>query len=312
MAALESVLIAGAGAIGLTVAERIFKSDPGRVSILAAGERLERYRRDGLFVNGERLNFRFGEGKPVDLIIVASKFHHLDAVIADIKPYVKSDTLILSLLNGISSEDIIGKTLGRERLPLAMILGTDAFHRETKTTYTLPGIIHFGDADGRNGEREDRIAGFFSRVKVPFELQKNMKRMYWYKFMINVGVNQVTALLRLPYGAVQNKGGPGEIPEARSLVEMAMREVIAVAAAEGIELGDDDIGRWYKTINALDGNSATSMCQDVLAGRKTEVEMFSLAMMELGNKHHIPVPVNEALYLGLRVTERRASCPTPS
>jgi 2-dehydropantoate 2-reductase len=305
---IQSVLVAGAGAIGLMVAERIFRSDPGCVSILATEERLERYHRDGFLVNGERVNFRFGDGKPVDFIIVACKFHHLDAVIKDIKPYVKRDTIILSLLNGISSEDIIGKTFGPEQLPLAMILGTDAFRRGTEITYTLPGVIHFGEAGGNNGERENRIAEFFTRVKVPFELQKNMRRMYWYKFMVNVGVNQVTAALRLPYGAVQKKGGPGEVPEARALMEKAMGEVIAVANAEGIDLGEHDLESWYNTVNTLNPNSATSMCQDVLAGRKTEVEMFALAMMELGSKHRIPVPVNEMLYLELRVIEQRYGC----
>ena len=305
MNAINTVLIAGAGSIGLTVAERIFSGDPACVSILAKGERLERYRKDGLFVNGRRIDFRFGDGKPVDLIIIACKFHHLDAVIEDIRPYVKTGTIILSLLNGISSEEIIGKAFGRDRLPLAMIIGTDAFHRETKTVYTMPGVIHFGDADGNNGRREKSLAKFFSRVKVPFELHGNMKRMYWYKFMINVGVNQITAALRLPYGAIQTNGNAGELPEARSLIEMAMREVIAVANAEGIDLNEGDINTWYETVNALDAKSATSMCQDVLAERKTEVEMFALAMMDLGKKHRVPVPVNETLYLALRVIEKR-------
>jgi 2-dehydropantoate 2-reductase len=305
MNTINAVLIAGAGSIGLAVAERIFSSDPSCVSILAKGGRLERYRRDGLFVNGRRIDFRFGDEKPVDLIIVACKFHHLDEVIEDIRPYIKSDTIILSLLNGISSEEIIGKTFGRDRLPLAMILGTDAFHRGTETVYTKPGIIHFGDASGNNGEREKSLAEFFRRVKVPFELQGNMKRMYWYKFMINVGVNQITAVFRLPYGAIQTNGNAGELLEARSLIEMAMREVIAVANAEGIDLNEGDFNSWYKTVNALDVKSTTSMCQDVLAERKTEVEMFALAMMDLGKKHRIPVPVNETLYLALRIIEKR-------
>ncbi|MDR1574721.1 MAG: ketopantoate reductase family protein [Treponema sp.] len=304
MTTINAVLIAGAGSVGLTVAERIFSGDPACVSILAKGGRLERYR-DGLFVNGRRIGFRFGDEKPVDLVIIACKFYHLDEVIEDIRPYIKSDTIILSLLNGISSEEIIGKTFGRERLPLAMILGTDAFHRGTETVYTRPGVIHFGDAGGNNGEREKSLAEFFSRVKVPFELQSNMRRMYWYKFMINVGVNQITAALRLPYGAIQTNGNAGELPEARSFVEMAMREVIAVANAEGIDLNEGDFNSWYKTVNALDAKSTTSMCQDVLAERKTEVEIFALAMMDLGKKHRVPVPVNETLYLALRVMEKR-------
>jgi 2-dehydropantoate 2-reductase len=301
---INSVLIAGAGAIGLSVAETLYYADPRCVSILAKGERLKRYREKGLRVNGKRLDFRFGGDRPVDLIIVACKFHHLNQVIEDIRPCVGGDTLILSLLNGISSEDIIGAVYGRERLPLGMIIGTDAFHSGEETMYALKGVINFGDADGKNGEREKSIADFFTRTGVPFALRENMRRMLWYKYMINIGVNQITAVLRLPYRAVQNKGGPGEIPEARLLMEKAMREAIAAANAEGVDLNEGDIGEWYQTVNRLSPAGYTSMAQDVLAGRKTEVEMFSLHLMELGRRHGIPVPVNETLYLQLRAIEQ--------
>jgi 2-dehydropantoate 2-reductase len=301
---INTVLIAGAGAIGLSYAESLYKSDTGCVSILAKGERLERYRKNGLWVNGEKLDFRFTDGEKVDLIIIASKFHHLDQIIEDISPSVGKDTIILSLLNGISSEEIIGRKLGRERLPLAMVLGTDAFHDGGKTTYTQKGVIHFGDAEGKNGEREESIAELFTRAKIPFKLEQNMKRAFWYKFMINVGANQTTAVLRLPYGTIMNKGGSDEIPEAKLLLEKTMREVIAIANAEGIDLNEGDIENAFKAINKLSPEGYTSMCQDVLAGRKTEVEMFSLAEMELAKKHNISVPVNEILYLQLRVIER--------
>jgi 2-dehydropantoate 2-reductase len=300
---INSVLIAGAGAIGLSYAESLYKSDPGCVSILAKGERLERYRKNGLWVNGEKLGFRFSQGEKVDLVIVASKFHHLEQIIEDMSPSVGENTIILSLLNGISSEDIIGRKLGRERLPLAMVLGTDAFHDGEKTTYTRKGVIHFGDAEGKNGEREESIAELFTRADIPFKLEQNMKRAFWYKYMLNVGANQVTAVLKLPYEAIMNKGDPNEIPEARFLLEKTMREVIAVANAEGIDLNEGDIEISYKTVNSLNPKGCTSMCQDVLAGRKTEVEMFSLALMELAKKHNISVPVNETLYLQLRAIE---------
>jgi len=301
---INSVLIAGAGAIGLLVAETMRNADPLCVSILAKGERAERYRKNGLWVNGKRIDFRLAWGEPADLIIVACKFHHLDQVIEDISPSVGKDTIILSLLNGISSEEIIGQRLGRERLPLAMIIGVDAFQQGGKATYMRNGIIHFGDGEGNNGEREERLAEFFTRVGVAFNLAPNMRRALWYKFMINVGINQTTAILRLPYGTLMNKGDPGEIPEARLLAEMAMREVIAVANAEGIDLNEGDIENWYKTVNAINPQGLTSMCQDVLAQQKTELEMFCLALMEIGKKHGIPLPVNETFYLQLRAIEQ--------
>jgi 2-dehydropantoate 2-reductase len=309
---INSVLIAGAGAIGLSVAEKIYKYDPHCISILAKGDRLERYKRNGLWVNGEKLEFRFSYGEKADFIIVATKFHHLDEVIEDIRPSVTKDTIILSLLNGISSEDIIGERLGLKRMPLAMVLGTDVFHEEGKAAYTQKGNIHFGDAQGNNGEQEESIAEFFTRSGVSFVLEPNMKRKFWYKYMINVGANQTTAVLRLPYAAIQTRGGEGEIKEARILFEAAMHEVITVANAEGIDLNKSDIESVYKVMNALSPSNYTSMCQDVLAGRKTEVEMFSLTLMELAKKHGISVPVNETLYLQLKTIEAMNALKTPA
>jgi 2-dehydropantoate 2-reductase len=309
---INSVLLAGAGAVGLTVASTIYNYNPECIEILADGERLERYRRDGLFINGERVNFKFVEipvGKnhpvvPVDLIIIASKYHHLSQIIADIKPFVGDDTIIVSLLNGISSEEIIGRAYGVERLPLAMILGTDAQHSLTKTTFTQRGIIHFGDADGKSTDRDLAIAEFFTRTGVPHQYHPaDMKRTLWYKFMVNVGANQVSALLRLPYGPFK-KNSTMSVPEAQALLESAMREVIVISEAEGINLNDGDIENWNKTVATLSDTGYTSMCQDVLAGRKTEVELFALTVMEYGKKHRIATPVNTTLYLALRAIEQ--------
>jgi 2-dehydropantoate 2-reductase len=309
---INSVLLAGAGAVGLTVASAIYHYDPDCIEILAGGERLAHYRRDGLFINGERANFKFAEipvaesrhGAPIDLILIASKYHHLTQIIADIKPFVGADTVIVSLLNGISSEEIIGRVYGAERLPLAMILGTDAQHAGTKTTFSQRGFVHFGDADGKPLDRDRAIAEFFTRAGVPHQYHPtDMRRTLWYKFMANVGANQVSALLRLPYGPLK-KDSPLFIPEAQALLESAMREVIAIANAEGISLNDGDIENWNRTVATLNDAGYTSMCQDVLAGRKTEVELFALTVMEYGKKHRVATPVNEALYRALRTIEQ--------
>jgi 2-dehydropantoate 2-reductase len=309
MKKINSVLLAGAGAVGLTVASAIYNYDPKCIEILAGGARLELYRREGLFVNGSRVNFEFAEipvreSKSVDLIIIASKYYHLEKLIADIKPFVGDDTIIMSLLNGISSEEIIGKVYGAERLPLAMILGTDAQHSLTKTAFTQRGIIHFGDSDGKTTSRDIAIMEFFTRAGVPHLYHPiDMRRTLWYKFMVNVGANQVSALLRLPYGPFK-KNSRLFVPEAQALLESAMREVISISEAERINLNDSDIENWNKTVATLSDSGYTSMCQDVLAGRKTEVELFALTVMKYGNKHRIATPINETLYRALHTIEQ--------
>jgi 2-dehydropantoate 2-reductase len=94
------------------------------------------------------------------------------------------------------------------------------------------------------------------------------------------------------------------VREAQELLESAMREVIVLSRAEGIDLDEADLAKWYSTVALLNDSGYTSMCQDVLAGRKTELELFGLTVMEYGKKHRIPVPVNETLYRALRALER--------
>ncbi|MDR3356580.1 MAG: ketopantoate reductase family protein [Spirochaetaceae bacterium] len=309
MKKIESVLVAGAGAIGLMLAGKLYGAIPEKLLVLAEGERLERYRRDGFFINDKKFDFSLsGDASPsaVDLVIIASKYYSLNEVIGDIRPFIGPDTVIISLLNGISSEDVIGAKYGRERLPLSMVMGTDAQHNGNRVNYSRIGVINFGDADGIVCERDERIAEFFTRTAYPAEYHKtDMKRALWYKFMINTGANQTSALLRLPYAAFKRKS-PRRIPEAQILLEKAMREVIDVSNACGIGLDDNDIESFFVMLEDLNDDGFTSMCQDILAGRKTEIELFGPEICRLGREHGIRTPVNEMLALAVGALEKRA------
>jgi 2-dehydropantoate 2-reductase len=309
MRKIERALIAGAGAVGLIAAEAIYRHNPRAVAVLAGGERLRRYRETGLWVNGGRLDFDFADPGPdqpypFGLIIVACKNHQLPQVIRDMKPFVGEETLILSLLNGISSEGIIGAAYGAWRLPLAMIIGTDSQNTGRGAAFSQRGTINFGDAEGEDTARDRLIAEFLGRAGLPFEYHPaGMRRAQWFKFMLNVGINQVSALLGLPYGPFK-RDSPRRIPEVLELTESAMGELIPIAKAEGIDLGAGDIEKVHQSLVKLDDRGFTSMCQDLRARRKTEVELFGLTVMEYGKKHRIPTPVNEVLYRAIRGLEQ--------
>lgn len=308
MGEIREVLVAGAGAIGSMVAWEIEERLPGAVSLLAGGERLERYGREGFVINGEPRRFALrdaaGKSEP-DLVIVACKAHQLSRVIDDLSSHIGPETLILSLLNGITSERVIGEAFGDWRIPESMIVGTDAGHGGNATSFSKTGTIFFGDPQNA-AERSEwsprvrAIADFFDRAGIAYNVPRDMKNRLWYKFMLNVAVNQVTAITRQPYRLIQSATIAAE---TREILDAAMREVIAIARAEGVALTEKDIASVYATMDALSPEGKTSMCQDVEAGRKTEVEIFSGTVIELGKKRGIPVPVNETLFRLLRAIE---------
>ncbi|HOX30982.1 MAG TPA: ketopantoate reductase family protein [Spirochaetales bacterium] len=295
MAEIRDVLIAGAGAVGSALAATIEERLPGTVSILAGAGRAERFRAEGFLVNGRRRDFRLADpARPAerDLVLVAVKAHQLPAAVEELRSQVGPSTLILSLLNGITSEDILAAAFGREKVPYAMILGIDAIREGNATVFSSGGAIHFGEARNPAGawsEPVSRIASFLGRAGVRHVVPEDMIRSLWYKFMINVGVNQASAVLRATYASFQS------LPEAQRVMEAAMREVVALSAALGTGLVPADIEAWYATLAGLGPESKTSMLQDVEAGRKTEVEAFAGTVVELGARAGVPTPVNELL-----------------
>jgi 2-dehydropantoate 2-reductase len=302
---ITEVLIVGAGAVGSAVGAIIESRLPGTVSVLADASRRERYRRDGFILNGRRFDFTLvapEERSEPDLIIVAVKNAQLPVAIDQMARHVGPDTLILSLMNGISSEEDLAAVFGWNRLLYAMILGIDAVRNGTTTTYSAGGTVYFGEAKNPKGEwspRVERIAEFFVRAGLSYAVPEDMRRSLWYKFMINVGINQCSAVLRAPYRLFQSA------PEARALMEAVMREVVVLSAALGTGLVEEDIALWYATLMRLGPEGMTSMLQDIEAGRKTEVDSFAGTMVELGRRAGVSVPLNEAMLLIIRALEAR-------
>jgi 2-dehydropantoate 2-reductase len=300
---IEKVCVSGLGAIGSAFAGRLYDADPGLVSVIADRERIERYRRDGITVNGREYPFRLIEPeaveRPADLILIAVKQHHLSQSIAAIRNFVGERTIILSLLNGITSEAEIGAVYGPEKVLYSFVIGTDAAREGTRTRFTNIGRIVFGEKrNDAYSPQVNAVKELFDRTGVPYRIPEDMLRELWWKFMMNVGVNQISAVLKADYGVFRRVG------EARELMEMASREVIRIARHEGIGLGEEDIQAYINILAGLAPEGKTSMLQDVEAGRKTEVESFAGAVVELGRQYGVDTPVNEILLRMIRSLEQ--------
>jgi 2-dehydropantoate 2-reductase len=292
---IESISIVGAGALGGAYAGILYDMNRQCVSFVAGGNRFERLRQEGLYVNGKHYMIPVLRPEelstPSDLIIVAVKYHQMDDAIRDIKNRVGAETTILSVMNGIESEERIGAAYGVEKVLYAVSVGIDALREGNRVNYTSQGKIFFGEAQNTFlTDRVKRVQALFDRAGILYETPPDMIRILWWKFMINVGINQASAVLRAPFSVFQTS------QEARNLMESAMREVIMLSEKAGVNLSEEDIEMFNKILLDINPQGKTSMLQDTEAGRKTEVEMFAGKVIELGRQLDVPTPINQKLF----------------
>jgi 2-dehydropantoate 2-reductase len=302
MRAIERVIILGAGAVGGFFAARFLDGEGFSTGVVARGERYDRLKSQGLVVNGRHFTVPVVHpdraGSPADLIIVALKHHHLDGALPDLVPLVGDDTSIISVMNGLDSEQIIGAMYGRDKVLYAISVGIDALREGNLITYSRPGVHHFGEADNTHiSDRVRRVQEAFDRAGIAYTTPPDMIRMLWWKFLINVGMNQASAVLGANYGVFQSS------PQAQVLMEELMDEVIGLAGPAGVNLVREDVADWYKVLYTLSPQGKTSMLQDVEAGRRTEVEIFGGKVVELGERYRVPTPVNRTVLRIIRVLE---------
>ena len=298
---IRTVGIVGLGALGVMYGNRLTEClGPEQVYFLADEERADRYRREGVFCNGKPCHFSYrtpADAEKLDLIVFAVKATGLSEAIETAAPFVGEKTLLLSVLNGISSERMLKERFGAGNVLYACVQGMDAGKKENQVHYQNMGYISIGHEDGRRDEKLLAVTSLFERTGLEYRVPEDILREQWNKLMLNTGVNQVTAIYGGTYSLVQKDG------EARTMMIEAMKEVRKVAESQGISLTDKDIEGWLTLLSGLDPNGRTSMCQDVLAGRKTEVDLFSGTILSLAKEAGIQVPVNEYLYEKIRDLE---------
>ena len=305
--AIKKVSIIGLGALGVLFGHHLSKRMKLEdLRIIADQDRISRYEEERVYSNGELCEFHYvtpeEECSPADLLIISVKFNGLDEALHSVRKHVGENTIILSLLNGITSESIIGHVYGMDKVLYCVAQGMDAVKIGNKLIYENMGMLCFGSKDpGVVSPKAKELADFFEEMDIPYELVTDMYRRQWGKFMLNVGVNQTVAVYQTNYGGVQCEGS------ARDTMIAAMREVIALSGKEGVHLTEEDLQYWLDILATLGPSGKPSMAQDTEARRPSEVELFAGTVIEMGRKHGLPTPVNKELYEKIRRMEMHYS-----
>ena len=301
MKRIESVTLVGLGAIGAAYGSLLHDSLKGSFQIVANEQRIQKYQKNGIKINDDVYHFDYitpeTKVEPVDLVIFAVKNAEFLQAIEDVKYHVGPNTIILSLLNGISSEETIYEAYRNDHILYSMSVEIDALRTGLDVRFSTRGRIEYGEKNNELSEDVLAVKDLFDRVGIDYKISDNITHTMWWKFMINVGVNQTSAVLKAPYGVFQT------LPIAYEWMESAMMEVVALSEKAGTGLTVEDVKKFWPIINNLSPKGKTSMLQDIEAGRKTEVDYFAGKVCELGQKYGVATPINEQLYKIIRILE---------
>lgn len=301
MKEIQSTAIIGMGALGLLYGNQIVsRLGSSGLRFIADRKRIQKYHSMEFTVNGEHRTFPMEDcetAAPADFVIVAVKYNALPEALNTMKNCVGPDTTIISVMNGISSEQMIGERYGREKVLYSIAQGMDAMKFGSSLTYTQAGELRVGALSPEQNNRLEAMTAFFDRAGIAYTVEDDILHRLWGKFMLNVGVNQTCMAYETTYSGTLVPG------EAHDTMIGAMREVIRLARAEHVNLTEQDLDSYIDLLKTLSPDGMPSMIQDSLSHRPSEVEMFSGTVREMAKKHGLATPVNDRLYKRIREME---------
>ncbi len=297
----KKVAILGAGAVGCYILWGLTQKKDTDVFVVASGDRKDRFEKNGFWINDKLYQPEVktpAQAKGADLIIVAVKYNALNAAVADIKEIADEHTVVISLMNGVDSEEVIASGIGEEHIVPALI--KVASERKENRVYFDPettiGII-YGEKDGKPTQRTEALSALFEGTGLHYRETEKILPEIWSKFRLNVGNNQPQAMLSVGVGAYTDSAHVAAI--RKGLVD----ELEAIAKAKGIDLSSSDPSSTRGS--KVSKRARYSTLQDLDAGRHTEVDMFSGALVRMGKELGIPTPYNEFTYHMIKALEEK-------
>jgi 2-dehydropantoate 2-reductase len=298
------IVIVGAGAMGCLFAAFLSKSKP---ACRQAGEevwlldkdkdRAARINQQGIIIEGVSGDWQASvkatadvkEIEKADLLIICVKSYDTKAAITGIKSLVSDDTSVLTLQNGIGNIELIGEAWGAQRV-MGGITNMGATLLDVgHIRHAGKGETVIGRIDGKIPVEIRFIREIFNKVGIETRISRDIKGFLWSKLLINAGINAITAITRLKNGSLLDFEG------TRKILRMAVTEGIKVAKRKRIKLIYDDPLAKVEAVCEATQDNVSSMLQDVLKKKRTEIDFINGVIVRQGQEMGIPVPVNSLL-----------------
>ena len=296
---IKSAALIGVGAVGSYFAYGLPAKLGDDFCVIASGKRKERLEKEGIYINGERcpLNLKTAqEAGKVDMVLIATKQNALSGIMEDIRTLVGENTIVLSLLNGVTSEEIIGKEIGMDHM-LYSLMRIDAVRDGNQMELHFDRIagLFFGEKDYTEPTgRVQAVLDLFEGTSVRANFVPDIMTDLWLKYVSNVSQNLPQAVLGVGFGAYKDS------EHVRAIATGLWHEVVQVAEKKGVRLPDRFLP-FHGTVKA----ARFSTLQDIDAGRHTEIDIFAGEMMRMGREYGISVPYCECMYHLIKALEEK-------
>jgi 2-dehydropantoate 2-reductase len=299
------ITVVGPGAIGCLFGAMLGEAGHRVTMLDIHAERAEKIDRDGIHVrgvSGERRVVVRATAHPPDvagteLVIIATKSYDTAEAVAGIAGVVGASVPVLTLQNGLGNVEVIGNAVGEER-------AVGGITAQGATLVSAGSIIHAGTGRTVVGTPSNKLTDCVKLVRDVLEsagfkpqVSENLEATIWSKLIINVGINALTAITRL------NNGRLLEFEGTRRIMADVVAEGVSVAAAKGIRIAHDDPLTQVEEVCRLTAANVSSMLQDVLARRRTEIDAINGAIARIGQELRIATRVNAALTALVRTIE---------
>ena len=217
-----------------------------------------------------------------------------------LRPLLGPETLVVPLQNGVETIDELTNALGERHVAGGLCSGF-CFIVAPGHVRHIGGatFIKFGELDGTKTERVLALRDAFVRARVDAEVPDDIRVALWEKFLLVVPFGGLGAVTRAPIGVLLT-------PPTRALLERAMREIEAIARARGVALAEDIVASTLAILDAVNPSGTSSLQRDIAAGKRSELDAWTGAVVRLGTRANVPTPLHDFLYAVLLPQERRA------
>lgn len=296
---IEKVALIGAGAVGAYFIWGLSEKMGEHFQVIAEGERKERLRENGIIINGKRYTFPVNTAKDAgiqDLVLIATKYEGFEDAIEKLPDLIGEHTMVISLLNGVNSEEKIGKAIGEEHLIYAT-MRIASVRKENEIVFPpekTAGMYYGEPGVEEPSERVKAVEELLEGTGIRCRYRADILRNMWEKYAANVAQNLPQAILGVGYGAYIDS------EHVYHIANGLWKEVVAVAKCKGISLPEN-----LNLFRGVEQISRFSTLQDLDAKRHTEIEMFAGNMIEMGAEYGILVPYCEYTYHMIKAMEEK-------